>query len=99
YSVTLAPAPYCFRYRIIPTSALDLSAPLFRDKKCLGPAATDFGTDYAGGGAGTGADSICANADWNVRGVVTDAATGGSVAINQGITVRVFTTDAINNCK
>jgi hypothetical protein len=97
YTVNLSPAPVCYRYRVVPTSALDLAAPAFREKTCLGPTQQDFGVEGATL-TGSATDSICANTDWNVRGVVTDASTGASVAINQGITVRVFTTDAINNC-
>jgi hypothetical protein len=98
YSVTLSPAPYCYRYRVIPTSALDLSAPAFKDKKCLGPTQTDFGTDNDSATGGS-VDSICASTDWTVRAVMTDAVSKANVAINQGMTVRVLTTDAINNCK
>ena len=98
YTVTLSPVPNCYRYRVIPTSALNLAAPAFKDKKCLGPTQTDFGTDNDSVTGGS-VDSICANTDWNVRGVLTDAASNATVAINQGMTVRVLTTDAINNCK
>ena len=98
YSVSLTPIPTCYRYRVIPTSALDLAAPAFKDKKCLGPTQTDFGTDDDSVTGGS-VDSICAATDWNVRGVMTDAATKATVAINQGMTVRVLTTDAVNNCK
>jgi hypothetical protein len=98
YSVNLTPIPTCYRYRVIPTSALDLAAPAFKDKKCLGPTQTDFGTDDDSVTGGS-VDSICAATDWNVRGVMTDATTKATVAINQGMTVRVLTTDAVNNCK
>lgn len=98
YSVMLSPAPVCYRYKVIPTSALDLTAPAFKDRKCLGPTQTDFGTDYEVSPGGAIADSICASTDWNVRAVVVDAKSKSSVAINQGVTVRVLTTDATNNC-
>jgi hypothetical protein len=105
YTVTLAPPPAaasapaiaCYRYKVIPTSALDLAAPAFREKTCLGPTQTDFGLD-SDTMTGNATDSICASTDWNIRAVVTDAATRANAAINQGVTVRVFTTDAVNAC-
>ena len=96
YTVALSPAPVCYRKKVIPTSALDLAAPAFKDVNCLGSSQREFGTDNDMAGSTT--DSICANTDWNVRAVVTDAATKASVAINQGVTVRVLMTDADNNC-
>lgn len=97
YTVTLSPAPTCYRKKVVPSSALDLAAPAFKDLNCLGPTQVDFGTD-SDTSTGSSTDSICANTDWNVRAVVVDAATKVSVAINQGVTVRVLTTDADNNC-
>lgn len=98
YTVTLSPAPACYRYKVIPTSALDLTAPAFKDRKCLGPTQTDFGTDNQVTPGSAMVDSICASTDWNVRAVVVDTKSKASVAINQGVTVRVLTTDATNNC-
>ena len=96
YTVSLSPAPVCYRKTVIPTSALDLAPPAFKDRNCLGPTQQEFGTDSDP--ATSSNDSICANTDWNVRAVVTDAVTHTSVAINQGVTVRVLTTDADNSC-
>lgn len=96
YTVSLSPTPVCYRKKVIPTSALDLAAPAFKDRHCVGPTQREFGTDSDQ--AVQNSDSICASTDWNVRAVVTDAATKASVAINQGVTVRVLTTDADNNC-
>jgi hypothetical protein len=97
YTVTLSPAPVCYRKKVIPSSALDMAAPAFKDRNCQAPAKTDFGIDNDTP-TGSDTDSLCANTDWNVRAVVTDAVTKASVAINQGVTVRVLTTDADNNC-
>ena len=96
YTVNLTPAPVCYRKSTVPTSALDLAPPAFKDRNCLGPTQQEFGTDSDP--LATHIDSICANTDWNVRAVVTDAATKTSVAINQGVTVRVLATDAENSC-
>ena len=96
YTVMLSPAPACYRKKVIPVSALDLTAPAFKDRNCLGSSQRDFGTDSDQVGANP--DSICANTDWNVRAMVTDAATQASVAIDQGVSVRVLTPDADNNC-
>ena len=97
YSVTLSPAPKCYRYRVIPTSELDLAPPTFKDKTCLGAVQTDFGTDNDSA-SGSLTDSICANTEWNVRATVTDAASKASVTINQGVAARALTTDAVSYC-
>ena len=99
YSVTLSPAPVCYRYLVKKTAELDLAAPGFKDKKCLGPTRSDFGVDDDRAAAAAAGDSLCANTDWNVRAVLTDAATHARVAINQGVTVRVLTTDATKICQ
>ena len=49
--------------------------------------------------AGSAANSMCANTEWNVRAEVTDDRTGAKVAINQGVAIRVLETDAVNACK
>ena len=97
YSVTLSPAPKCYRYRVIPTAELDLAPPVFKDKSCLGAVQTDFGTDNDSASGNT-TDSICANTEWNVRATVTDASSKASVTINQGIAARALTTDAATYC-
>lgn len=99
YSVTLSPAPVCFRYQPIQTANLQLDPPAFKDRKCLGPTRSDFGVDDDRAAAAAAGDSLCANTDWNIRAVLTDAATHASVAINQGVTVRVLTTDAATYCQ
>lgn len=98
YTVSLTPMPKCYKYRVLKNSELDLSAPLVKDKRCQRPPPENFGLDDDGAGATTSADSLCADSEWNVRGVVTDASTNVSVAINQGIALRVATTDAANGC-
>lgn len=98
YSVTLSPVPKCYKYRVLKNSELDLAPPLVKDKRCQKPVSDNFGLDDGGAGATTSADSLCADSEWNVRGVVTDANTQVSVAINQGVAFRVSTTDAANGC-
>lgn len=98
FSVTLTPIPKCYKYRVLKNSELDLAAPLVKDKRCQRPAPENFGLDDDGAGATTSADSLCADSEWNVRGVVTDASTQTSVAINQGIALRVAITDAASGC-
>jgi hypothetical protein len=42
---------------------------------------------------------MCASTEWNVRAIVIDEAiSGASVAINQGVGIRVLTTDAEDYC-
>lgn len=98
YTVSLSPVPKCYKYRVLKNSELDLAAPLVRDKRCQRPANENFGLDDDRAGATTAADSLCADSEWNVRGVVTDASTNVSVAVNQGVALRVATTDAANGC-
>jgi hypothetical protein len=100
YTVTLTPTPSCYRMRPIPVNSteLDLLTPGSADKKCLPGTQKDYGTDDDTPTSG-GADSLCANTEWNVRAVATDAATKATVAVDQGVASRVSTIDAKNICK
>lgn len=97
YVVRLSPAPVCYRYKVLLNSQLDLAAPAVKDRDCVGASAEPGGTDDDSVVASAG-ESLCANSDWDIRAVLTDAATRSSTSIWQGVRVRVLTTDAINNC-
>ncbi len=91
----LSPAPACYRLRVVKMSELD--AATAADLPCLrSSSAQNAGIDT--GSASGGADSLCADSEWNVRAEVSDTATGAKVAVNQGVAVRGLVTDAINSC-
>ena len=46
-----------------------------------------------------GSNSACWNTEWNVRAEVVDQRSGAQVAVNQGVAIRVWETDASNSCK
>ena len=94
YTAKLAPAPTCHRVRAIKNLELDGESDL--DLPCLkgsGPPPLDSDSPDP-----TVDNSSCANTEWNVRAAVVDEVTGASVAINQGVGVRVQSTDAANFC-
>lgn len=98
YTVSLTPVPKCYKFRVLKNSELDLAPPLVKDKRCQRPTPDNFGLDDDQAGTSTSADSLCADSEWNVRGVVADASSNVSVAINQGIALRVSITDAASGC-
>jgi len=88
--------PGCYRARVLKVNELDPA--LASDRSCLGSSsAHNSGIEVEGAASPTG-DSLCADSEWNVRAVVTDARTNASVAVNQGISVRSLSTDTENNC-
>jgi len=58
---------------------------------------TNPGIEIAGAAPSTG-DSLCADSEWNVRSVVSDARTHAIAAVNQGVAVRTLTTDTASAC-
>lgn len=94
YTARLAPAPACYRARTV--AATELNPALATDLPCLvsqEPSGID--SDVPGAAAG---GSLCVDMEWNVRAVVSDAATATNVAVNQGIAVRGLVTDAASGC-
>ena len=98
-----AAGPRCLRFRSIPLTALNATAP--NDIGCFGSSAAEnsgLGTADAGGGTGTtpfaAGQSICANTEWAVPVRAADAVTRTSVTVVQGVGVRVFISDALNFC-
>src|SRR5262245_26735715 len=96
WRATLSPAPACQRVQIVKVSELDPD--VASDVACLASSVAAFsGIDEASISASAG-DSLCANTEWNVRATVNDARTGASVAVNQGIGVRIPKTEATDFC-
>lgn len=100
YSATLSPQPYC--YRAVPTAlpaAPKTGADRYRECRSSSPLNPTFVDD---GSAGSVADVDplgCADAEWNVRATVTDAATNTTVATSQGVAVTMFQYQVADNCK
>ena len=91
----LVPTPSCYRARTVRMNELD--AAVATDRPCLRSASSaNLGIESATG-AGTG-DSLCADSEWNVRALVSDVATGATVAMAQGVAARGLVTDAANGC-
>ena len=96
YQARLTPAPACYRVRVLKVNELDPSSE--GDRACLGSSTVQNpGIETAGAAPATG-DSLCADSEWNVRSVVSDARTRATAAVNQGIAVRSLTTDTASAC-
>jgi hypothetical protein len=98
FTATLTPQPACIRIRPIKTAELNIGDA--KDRVCLQSSGTP-GTmvvDRPGAAVAAG-DSMCSNSEWNVAAAVTDAASGSSVTVNQGVAIRVAAIDGANFCK
>lgn len=97
YFPRISPAPACTRTRPVKSAELDASVP--QDVGCMTSGVVEnSGLDTPDLAASTG-NSLCANTNWNVRAVVDDTARNGAVvAVNQGVSVRVLATDALDYC-
>jgi len=96
YQAQLSPAPSCYRVRVLKVNELDPASE--GDRACLGSStAQNPGIEVAGAASSTG-DSLCADSEWNVRAVVTDARSHATAAVNQGVAVRALTTDTASAC-
>jgi type II secretory pathway pseudopilin PulG len=78
-SATLTPQPKCYRSRQVQESELNVETNP-TDKVCL----------RSEDGPVPGAGSNCQTTDWNIRAEATDTRTGATVAVNQGVSVRVL---------
>jgi hypothetical protein len=97
YSPRLAPAPACRRAR--PLKAVELDPSDKNDMSCMmSGVVQNSGLDTPDLAASTG-NSLCSKTEWNIRAVTEDPdRTGTSVAVNQGVGVRVLATDAMDFC-
>ena len=97
YNVTRNPQPKCNKVKTLKASDLNPSVPA--DLACMGSAAANnSGIESALTGSAAG-DSMCANSEWNIRASVVDPASQVEVAVNQGVSLRVLSTDADTACK
>jgi hypothetical protein len=98
YAVRLTPQPKCFRTKPIPSSELDVARA--SDLACMkSSVVTTGGLEIDGATGGSSGDSLCAKTEWDLRAEATDARTGTTVAVHQGVEIRVLSTDAENACK
>ena len=96
YQAQLSPAPSCDRVRVLKVNELDPASE--GDRACLGSSmAQNPGIETAGAAPSIG-DSLCADSEWNLRAVVTDARSNATAAVNQGVAVRTLTTDTASSC-
>ena len=96
YSAVLSPRPRCYRSRIIPIGELDPARS--EDLGCFASATSRNAGIETPSGFSSAGGSLCANTEWNVRAGVSDPRTSVSVAVNQGVGVRVSIVDATNSC-
>lgn len=97
YTVAMSPQPGC--YRVAPIKNNQLNPALAEDRNCMTSSLMrNSGIDMTEAGVSSD-NSFCANSEWNVRAVVTDANTGTQVAVNQGVALRVLEADASSFCK
>lgn len=83
YTVNV-PTPTCISIVPIRTVDLDITKP--DDAACIGSGSVVAAGIVGTGGAG---NSLCSNSQWDVAANVADAATSTSVAVHQGVAVRV----------
>jgi Tfp pilus assembly protein PilX len=79
--------PTCDSIQPIPVTELDFSNP--NDAGCAIGASQDFGVVGASNN-----DSMCSNSVWDIQSSATDQMSGANFVIDQGIAVRVASTDA-----
>ena len=90
YDVVLA-APVCIGTIPIKTGTTELNISNPDDAPCFGSgkAGSGAGIIKSGKSAGAGGNSQCANSKWHLNATATDPISRASVAVNQGIGVRV----------
>jgi Tfp pilus assembly protein PilX len=91
YTTVLSPVPTCITVKPIKNSELTLTNT--EDLGCASGQAQQFGVS----GAVTG-DSLCSSTVWEITAVTTDANTGASATVTQGVGVRISADDAGSSC-
>jgi Tfp pilus assembly protein PilX len=95
YSVRISPMPECFR--ALPIKSIELDPTSAPDRSCMvSSVLQNAGLDSAI--AAANGNSLCSNSEWNIRAAATDARSAVTVALNQGVAVRILETDASNAC-
>ena len=82
-TVTLTPTPFCVKTHPVPPDALQLP----QDKGCV-VQVNEEGT----------IESACTNTMWVIRAQAVDAVTSASVAVGEGVAVRILTSEADTVC-
>jgi Tfp pilus assembly protein PilX len=91
-SVTLTPTPTCVKAEVIKNKNLDLSKE--DDRRCtIGIVQSQFGIENT-----SGSDSLCSNSLWDVRAQAQDTTTKAQAVVEEGVAVRVRTTDVDTSC-
>jgi Tfp pilus assembly protein PilW len=96
YQPKLTPAPICQRSR--PLKAIELNVADDADVACMKSSTAGSPLIETGAVDPTAGDSLCASTEWNVRAVVDDPISGASVAVDQGVGIRVLATEAEDFC-
>ncbi len=92
-TVTLTPTPTCVKAQIIKNAAVNLNLNDPNDQACVLATSQTFGTV----GAGV-ANSMCSDTVWQVRAQASDVVTQATVAVTQGVAVRVGTDVVATYC-
>ncbi|HMA22887.1 MAG TPA: hypothetical protein VKP00_02805 [Gemmatimonadaceae bacterium] len=93
----LAPQPKCVRVRPIKTMELDITK--VADRVCLQSSGSGGTTIETPGAPVASGNSLCANSEWEIVAAVDDPASNTSVAVHQGVAIRVARDNAANFCK
>lgn len=83
YKVSLSPQPKCITVAYVQPDLANTA-----DQGCAGLGVTQGGFGVAG--TPTGQQSICANSVWEINAQAVDNATGTTVNVAQGVSVRVL---------
>ena len=83
--------------RTIKTTELDIDVEA--DRQCMGSSSGGGSLIEPSGTGSASGSSLCSETEWNVRAAVVHPDTGTSVAIHQGVGIRVLSTDAADFCK
>ena len=97
YTAKLDPRPKCIRVRPIKTMELDITKAA--DRVCLQSSGGGGSLVVVPGAPVAAGDSLCANSEWNIAAAVSDATTNTAITVQQGVAVRIVSTDAKNFCK
>ena len=97
FTAMLTPAPKCFRVRPIKTMELDVAKAA--DRVCLQSSGAGGNLFEVPNTASASGDSLCAYSEWNIGARVDDPVTRTTVAVNQGVGIRVEKANASNFCK
>ena len=96
YVVRMNPQPSC--YRVMPIKNNQLDPSVAADRECITSSLMrNSGIDTTSATVSSD-DSLCSNTEWNLRAQVTDSRTGAALAVNQGVGIRVLSSDAANSC-